>query len=74
LGSTPSPDCRLAVAVVVAQVLAPQALVVERVLVAVGVRDEHEPELGLAKELADLAVVVAPAVDVVLQQAPVDLG
>jgi len=35
----------LAVAVVVAQVLPPQAFVVERVLVAVRIRDDDEPQL-----------------------------
>ena len=64
----------LAVAVVVAQVLAPQAIVVERVLVAVGVRHQDEPQLGALQETLDLLVVGPPAVDEVAQQAPVDLG
>ena len=65
----------LAVAVVVAQVLAPQPLDVERVLVAVGVGDEHEPQLGLLQQLADLAVVGAASWSTKWwRRAPVDLG
>ena len=66
-------DRDLPVAVVVAQVLAPQPLVVERVLVAVGVRGDHEPQLRRLEQVLDLLVVRPPAVDVVVQQAPVDL-
>ncbi len=65
-------DRRLAVAVVVAQVLTPQPLVVERVLVAVRVHDRDEPQLGLVEQLADLAVAVVAA-DVVEHQPPVGL-
>ena len=67
-------DRRHPVAVVVAQVLAPQPLGVERVLVAVGVRDQHEPQLGLLQQVLDGLVVGAPALDVPAHQAPVDLG
>ena len=63
----------LAVAVVVAQVLPPQPLVVERVLVAVRVRDRHEPQLGALEQSLDGLVVRAPSVDEVVQQPPVDL-
>ena len=63
-----------AVVVVVAQVLAPQPLVVERVLVAVGVGDDHEPQLVGLQEVLDLLVVGAPAVDEPVHQPPVDLG
>ena len=66
-------DGDLPVAVVVAQVLAPQPLVVERVLVAVGVRGDHEPQLGVLEQSLDLLVVRPPAVDEVVQQAAVDL-
>jgi hypothetical protein len=63
----------LAVAVVVARVLAPQALVVEGVLIAVGVGDDDEPELGAPEEIPDLLVVRPPAVDEVVQRSAVDL-
>ncbi len=61
----------LAVAVVVAEVLAPQALaLVEREVVAVGVRDRHEVELALVDEAADLRVArVVLLEDVVLEPA-----
>ena len=67
-------DLGHAVAVVVAQVLAPQALGVERVLVAVRVRHEHEPQLGVLQQRAHLLVAGVPAADVGAHQAPVDLG
>src|SRR3954468_18046383 len=63
----------LPVVVVVAQVLAPQALVVERVLVAVRVGRDDEPQLGALEHVADLLVVRAPAVDEVVQKPSVDL-
>ena len=62
----------LAVAVVVAQVLAPQPLVGERVLVAVRVHDRDEPQLGRLEHLLG-RLVVAAEVDVVVHQAAVDL-
>jgi hypothetical protein len=63
------------VPVVVAEVLPPEPRVraLERVLVAVGVGDRHEPELRLAQELLDLRVVRVPARDVPAEQADVDL-
>jgi hypothetical protein len=64
----------LAVAVVVAQVLPPQAFVVERVLVAVRIRDDDEPQLGVLEQPLDRLVVRAPSVDEVVQQPPIDLG
>jgi hypothetical protein len=67
-------DLGLSVSVVVAEVLPPQPLVVERVLVAIGVGHEDEPELGRLQKLADLTVVGPPPVDVVVHQPPVDLG
>jgi hypothetical protein len=67
-------DADLPVAVVVAEVLAPQSLAVERVLVAVGVRHDDEPELGGLEEAADLLVLGPPSVDDVMEQPPVDLG
>jgi hypothetical protein len=67
-------DLGHAVSVVVAQVLPPQPHVVERVLVPVGVGNREEPELGRLEQLADLAVVGPPLVDVVVHQPPVDLG
>jgi hypothetical protein len=63
----------LAVAVVVAKVLPPKAFVVERVLVAVRVRDDDEPQLGGLQQVLDRLVVPAPSVDEVVQQPPVDL-
>jgi hypothetical protein len=57
----------LPVRVVVAQVLPPEALDVERVLVAIGVVHEDEPELGVPEEAPDLAVVRPPLVDVPMQ-------
>ena len=67
-------DLGLSVSVVVAEVLPPQPLVVERVLVAVGVGHEDEPELGRLQQLADFTVVGPPPVDVVVHQPPVDFG
>ena len=67
-------DVDLIVVVVVAQVLAPQPLVVECVLVAVGVGDDHEPELGPLEHPPDRPVVGPPAADEVIQGAPVHLG
>jgi hypothetical protein len=67
-------DRDLVVAVVVAQVLAPQPLGIERVLVAVRVRHEHEPQLVVLQQAPDPVVVVAPLVDVPEHQPPVDLG
>ncbi len=66
-------DRDLAVVVVVAQVLAPQPLDVERVLVAVGVGHEDEPQLRRLEQPLDLGIVSPPAVDVPVHQAPVDL-
>ena len=63
----------LAVAIVVAQVLAPQALMVVGVLVAVGVRRDDEPELRALEQPPDLPIIGAPAVDEVVQQATVHL-
>jgi hypothetical protein len=67
-------DLGLSVSVVVAEVLPPQPLVVERVLVAVWVGHEDEPELVRLQELADLTVVGPPPIDEVVHQPPVDLG
>jgi hypothetical protein len=53
----------LTVTVVVAQVLAPQPLVVERVLVAVGVGDQDEPQFGGLDQILDGGVVGAPPGD-----------
>ena len=62
------------VAVVVAQVLAPQALAgLEREVVAVGVGDGHEPQLGAVHQVRD-GGVAAVAVDDVVGQPPVHLG
>ena len=47
---------------------------IERVLVAVRVRHQDEPQLGALQKILDLFVVRAPAVDEMMQQAPVDLG
>jgi hypothetical protein len=58
-----------AVAVVVAQVLAPQTLGAERVLVAVRVRHRHEPELARVEEVRDLRVA-AVVLDEVPKQPP----
>ena len=57
-------DLGRSVRVVVAQVLPPEAGVLarERVLVAVRVGDDDEPELVLPQELPDLLVAVPPAV------------
>jgi hypothetical protein len=63
----------LAVAVVVAQVLAPQPILVEGVLVPVRVRDDEEPELRSLKQPPDLPVAGLPAVDEVVQEAAVHL-
>ncbi len=63
----------LAVAVVVPQVLPPQPLDVERVLVAVGVGHDDEPQLGVLQEAPDLSVVGPPAVDHVVQRPSIDL-
>ena len=64
----------LGVAVVVAQVLAPQSLGVEGVLVAVRVGHDDEPELVVLEEVLGLLVVGSPAVDERVQQSPVHLG
>jgi hypothetical protein len=48
--------------------------VFERVLIAVGVGHEDEPEFGRLQELADLTVIGPPLVDEVVHQPPVDLG
>jgi hypothetical protein len=63
----------LAVAVVVPEVLPPQPLVVERVLVAVGVGDEDEPQLCGPQQPAGGSVAVVVGVDHVVEEAPVDL-
>jgi hypothetical protein len=63
-----------AAAVVVAEVLAPEALDIEGVLVAVGIVDEHEPQLVVLEQPPDVPVVGPPAVDVPVEQAAVDLG
>jgi hypothetical protein len=63
-----------AVVVVVPEVLPPQAVVVERVLVSVRVRHEDEPQLGVLKEVLDLLVVCPPPLDVPEEEAAVDLG
>ena len=47
---------------------------VDRVLVAVRVGHEDEPELGRLQQLADVTVVGPPPVDEVVHQPPVDLG
>ena len=65
----PVADRDLLVAVVVAEVLPPQALDVERVLVAVGVGDRHEPELARVEELLHDRVL-AVVVDVATKEAP----
>ena len=62
-----------AVPVVVAQRLAPQALGVERVLVAVRVGDEDEPQLHPAQRATRVGLPGAPAIHVADQQPPVDL-
>jgi hypothetical protein len=64
----------LAVAVVVAHVLAPQPLVVVGELVAIGVGDEHEPQLGRPQQTPDLGVVGPPPVEEVVQEPAVDLA
>ena len=64
----------LAVAVDIPQVLAPEPLGVERVLVAVRVGHRDEPQLGRLEQLLDLGVVGSPALDVPVHQAAVDLG
>ena len=61
------------VAVVVPQVLPPQAVVVERVLVAVGVGDHDEPQLGGLQQVDDLLPVLPVHLDEPLEQALVDL-
>ena len=66
-------DRDLAVAVVVAQVLAPKPLGVERVLIAVRVRHEDEPELARIDEVRHLGVL-AVVVDEVMKETAVDLG
>ena len=58
----------LPVAVVVAEVLPPEPLGVEGVLVAVGVGHRHEPQLGGLEQLADAPVVGPPLGDVVGHQ------
>jgi hypothetical protein len=63
----------LPVPVVVMEVLPPQALVVERVLVAVRVRDHHEPQLPRVDEVRDVGVL-AVVVHEVVEQAAVHLG
>ncbi len=69
-------DLGRSVCVVVAQVLPPEAGVRarERVLVAVRIGDDDEPELVLPQELLDLLVAGPPAVHEVLHQPAVDLG
>ncbi len=66
-------DGDLPVAVVVAEVLPPQPVVVERVLVAVGIRDDDEPQLAVFEDPPDLLVLRVPAVDEVVQEPAVDL-
>ena len=66
-------DRDLAVAVVVAKVLAPEPLGVERVLIAVRVRHEDEPELARVDEVRHLGVL-AVVVDEVMEETAVDLG
>ncbi len=63
----------LAVAVVVTQVLPPEPLVVECVLIAVWIGGDHKPQLGVLEQALDLLVVHAPLVDEEAQEAPVDL-
>jgi hypothetical protein len=53
-------DLGLSVSVAVPEVLPPQPLVIERVLVAVGVGHEDEPEFGRLQKLADGAIVGPP--------------
>ena len=67
-------DRDLVVAVVVVQVLAPEPRVLEGVLVAVGVGDRHEPELGLLEQVPDPLIVGPPAIDVPVHQSAVDLA
>ena len=64
----------LVVAVVVAQVLAPEPVVVERVLVAVGVGDQDEPQLVRLQQVDERFLVLAVHLDHVLEEPPVDLG
>ena len=73
VGIDPVADRDLLVAVVVAQVLAPQPIAFERELVAVGVGDHDEPQLGLLQQLADRVVSGPVAVDEVAKRPPVDL-
>ena len=78
LGSTPSSVVDDAVVVVVAEVLAPQAVAGrERVLVAVRVVDADEPQLARVDERRDLearARRLAVVVDEVVQRAPAGLA
>ena len=61
------------VAVVVAEVLPPQAVVVERVLVPVGVGHDHEPDLGGRQQVDDVGLAFPVHLDQVLEQPAVDL-
>src|ERR671910_3642838 len=74
LGSTPSPTWVCPSPLLSRRFFRPQPLVLERVLVAVGVGHEDEPEFGRRQEPVDFTVVGPPPVDVVVHQPPVDLG
>ena len=64
--------CDLSVAVVVAEVLPPQPFVIERVLVAVRVRDDQEPKLTRVDQVRDLGVL-AVVVDELVEKPAIDL-
>jgi hypothetical protein len=61
------------VPVVVAEVLPPEPLDVEGVLVSVRVVNEDEPQLGVLQQPLNRLVVGPPLVDVPVEQAPIDL-
>ncbi len=73
VGVDPVARSRLAIAVVVAEVLPPEAFVIERVLITVGVGRDDEPQLGRLEQVDDRRVLELPLVEDPAQQASVHL-